>query len=327
MESITKNRQSLPALRAMISRAYGVSRVPLGDDWVTELSHGWFNVAYRIRLRDGAQVVLKIAPPAEVEVLTYERGAMATELAAIRMIHEHTTVPVPAVHFADCSRELCDADYFFMEFVDASNFGIVKEQLPAAERDRYNEALGAVTRELNSITGSGFGPLAGPFVASWRAWFTSMVEDVLRDGERRSVDLGWDYADVRKVFAEHAPTLDEVTEPAFVEWDLWESNVMIRDGRIACVIDHERAFYGDPLIEAGFTAFEAPVFGSSTAFMRGYGRPELSPSERIRRRLYTMYLIAIMIIETRYRGHTDDDQYDWARARLDEFMALFGRTR
>jgi hypothetical protein len=43
--------------------------VPDGDDWASELSHGWFNVAYRIRLRDGAQVVLKIAPPAGVEVL------------------------------------------------------------------------------------------------------------------------------------------------------------------------------------------------------------------------------------------------------------------
>jgi hypothetical protein len=49
MESITKNRQSLPALWAMIERAYGVGRVPEGDDWVDELSHGWFNVAYRIR--------------------------------------------------------------------------------------------------------------------------------------------------------------------------------------------------------------------------------------------------------------------------------------
>src|ERR1700733_511359 len=120
MESITKNRQSLPALRAIIERAYGVGQVPSGSDWVTELSHGWFNVAYRIRLRDGAQVVLKIAPPAGIEVLTYERGAMAIELAAIRLIRERTTVPVPEVHFADSSHEVCDADYFLMEFVDAS---------------------------------------------------------------------------------------------------------------------------------------------------------------------------------------------------------------
>jgi aminoglycoside phosphotransferase (APT) family kinase protein len=327
MESITKNRQSLPALRAMVSRAYGADRVPPGDGWATELGHGWFSAAYRIRLRDGAQVVLKIAPPAGVEVLTYERGAMATELAASRLIREHTTVPVPEIHFADRSREVCDADYFFMEFVDGSNFGMIKQSLSPAERDAYQEALGAVTRELNSIKGSAFGRLGGPGVADWRAYFVSLVDDILNDGARRAVDLGRDYADIREVVESHADTLDEVTEPVFVEWDLWDNNAMIRDGRIVGVIDHERAFYGDPLIEAGFTPFEMPVFGSSTAFMRGYGKPALTASERTRRRLYTLYLIVIMAVEPTYRGHTDTAAYDFARSLLDEMMGLLGRTR
>ena len=109
MDSITKNRQSLDVLRAMVSRGYGPDQVPEDGDWVQEMGHGWFNVAYRIRLRDGAGVVLKIAPPPHVEVMTYERGAMATELAALALIREHTTVPVPAVDFADRSHELCDA--------------------------------------------------------------------------------------------------------------------------------------------------------------------------------------------------------------------------
>ena len=75
---------------------------------------------------------------------------MATELAALALIREQTAVPVPAVDFADLSQELCDADYFFMPFVDADNFGIVRKTLTAAEADRYNEALGAANRELNS---------------------------------------------------------------------------------------------------------------------------------------------------------------------------------
>ena len=34
----------------------------------------------------------------------------------------------------------------------------------------------------------------------------------------------------------------------------------------------------------------------------------------------------IMIIETNYRGHTDTKQYDWARERMQELLALFGRS-
>ena len=326
MESITKNRQPPETLRAMVARAYGPGRVPAADqDWVNELGHGWFNVAYRIRLRDGSNVVLKVAPPPGVELLTYERGAMAIELAALRLISERTSVPVPAVDFADQSHELCDADYFFMPYIDADNLGLISPTLPAADRDAYHEALGAANRELNSIRGAAFGPLAGPGHPSWRAVFTGMVQDVLRDGERRQVDLGWDYDTVRGVFAENEGCLDEVTEPRFVEWDLCQGNVLVSGGAIVSIIDHERAFYGDPLIEAGFAATQLPGFGDSAAFMRGYGHGELTETERLRRRLYCLHLTLIMTIETVYRGHTDPAHYTWARGQLAEAMALFGR--
>jgi aminoglycoside phosphotransferase (APT) family kinase protein len=325
VESITKNRQSLDVLRDMVGRAYGRDRVSAGDGWASELGHGWFNVVYRIRLRDDSSVVLKIAPSPLVEVMTYERAAMATELAALAIIREHTTVPVPAVDFVDRTHELCDADYFFMSFVDADNLGIVKRTLPVDELHRYQEALGAANRELNSIRGTAFGPLAGPGDPSWRAVFTDMVEQVLCDGARQRVDLGWDHDTVRAVFAEYAGCLDEVTDPRYVEWDLWDSNVMVRDGVIVSIIDHERAFYGDPLIEAGFTGTQLPTFGDPTAFIRGYRRDRLTETERVRRRLYCLYLALVMVIETVYRGHTDAVQYDWARGRLTEAMALFGR--
>ncbi|MEU8699011.1 aminoglycoside phosphotransferase family protein [Streptomyces sp. NPDC048680] len=327
MESITKNRQSPEVLRAMIERAYGAAQVPAGNGWASELGHGWFNVAYRIRLRDGAEVVLKIAPPPAVEVMTYEHGAMSIELTTLDLLRTQTTVPVPAVDFADQSRELCDAPYFFMPYIDADNLGIITDTLPTAERDALMEQLGSVNREINAIRGQHFGPLAGPGHASWRQAFTTMIENVLVDGERRGVDIGWDYDTVRAVVAEHADSLDEVTEPRLVEWDLWDSNVMVRDGKIVCIIDHERASYGDPLIEAGFAGTQIAAFGDPAPFMRGYGHGELTETEQTRRRLYCLHLLLIMVIETVYRGHTDTKQYDWARPHLDEAMALLGRTR
>uniref|UniRef100_UPI002A8392B8 phosphotransferase family protein n=1 Tax=Streptomyces sp. CRN 30 TaxID=3075613 RepID=UPI002A8392B8 len=292
MESVTKNRQPTATLRAMVGRAYGPDRVPEGEGWAAELGHGWFNVAYRIRLRDGAEVVLKIAPPPAVEVMTYERGAMATELRMLDLVRAHTSVPVPAVDFADRSHELCDADYFFMPYVDADNLGVIADGLRAVERDAYLEQLGAANRELNSLRGDGFGPLTGPGDPSWRRVFTGMVEDVLGDGERRDVDLGRGYDVVREVLDGHAGSLDEVTEPRLVEWDLWAGNVLVRDGKIVSIIDHERAFYGDPLIENGFAGAQLPsAFGDSRPFMRGYGHAELTGTERVRRRLYCLHLL------------------------------------
>jgi aminoglycoside phosphotransferase (APT) family kinase protein len=328
MESITKNRQSSGTLKAMVARAYGPGQVPEGDatDWATEFGNGWFNVAYRIRLRDGAEVVLKIAPPPGVEVLSYERGAMATELAALELIATHTGVPVPAVHHADTSHELCDADYFFMPFIQGDNLALVREKLPPAERHAYGEALGAANRELNGIRGAAFGRLTGPGHPSWRSFFTGMVEDILQDGERRAVELGFGYGAVRAVLAEHAPALDEVTEPRFVEWDLWDGNVLVRDGEIAGVIDHERAFFGDPLAEHGFLGVHLPAFGDPAAFLRGYGSAPVTQGEVTRHLLYCLYLSLVMVIETVYREFADAGPYVWARERLVESMTLLGAT-
>ena len=329
MESITKNRQGPDVLRAMVERAYGAGQVPAGDGWAEELGHGWFNVAYQIRLRDGTRVVLKIAPPAGVEVMTYERDMMRIEVRALAMIREQTVVPVPAVHHFDQSRELCDADYFFMEFVDGENLGIIREDLPPEQFRAYDEALGAANHALNQIKGEGFGSLLGVQPgATWRQVFTGIVEDVLRDGERRQVDIGWDYDLIREVLAQHAGSLDEVTEPAFIEWDLWESNVMVRDGALLSIIDHERALFGDYLMEAGFVAVELEGMGERPGFLHGYGKETLTPTESVRRRLYNLHLALIMVIETVYRGHTDPaQQYDWAKTKLDDVMETLGRHR
>ncbi|MFE0730164.1 phosphotransferase [Streptomyces antibioticus] len=118
----------------MVERAHGPDRTPEGEGWIGELGHGRFNVAYRVRLRDGYEAVVKIAPPPGAEVMTYERGAMATESAALDLIRKHTAVPVPRVDFADRAQDLCDADWFCMPFIDGDNLSVAGPALPAADR-------------------------------------------------------------------------------------------------------------------------------------------------------------------------------------------------
>jgi aminoglycoside phosphotransferase (APT) family kinase protein len=328
VESITKNRQPVTTLRAMVERAYGPEQVPAGEDFATELSYGFFNALYRIRLRDGAQVVLKIAPPADVELMAREHRMMRNELAAMELVRSRSDVPIPRVDFVDLSGELIDADYFFMEYVDAACFGIAAEagELAPEVVDAGFEHLGELNRELTEIVGPHFGPLEGPGFTSWREAATAWFEDVLRDGEKAAVDLGRPYGEVSRAWEEHAHVLDVVTEPRFVEVDLWMKNSMIRDGRIVAVIDHERAMFGDPLMEAGLTGLDLPAFPDPAPFMRGFGLGELTPRERTRRRLYTLWLAVTMLVETTYRGQSTE-KYRWARAQLDVAMGLLDSSR
>ncbi len=332
MESITKYRQSPATLRAMIGRAYGPDLIPTDDDFATELTEGWFNVAYILRLRDGREVVCKIAPPPGIDVMTYERDMMRGEIAAVRLILERTEVPVPRIDHYDDSHDLITADWFVMPRLPGDNLKQLSTTISPDEYAGGWRVVGTMTRSLNGIIGDGYGRFNQPLFATWREAFTSILEDVLRDGERRSVDLGWPYDQVRTVIADHAHELDAVTEPAFCEWDLWDANAMFHEGRLVGIIDHERAFWGDPLMEAGFVhaSFGWPM---AQAFLDGYGpRPgghdgPFTENETWRRRLYNLHLFLIMTIETSYRGHTTTDQYDLGRARLDDVMASFGARR
>ena len=327
MESITKYRQSPQTLQRMIERAYGSELVPTGDDFATELGHGWFNVAYLLRLADGRDVVMKIAPPPGIEVMTYEKDMLAGEVAVIRLLEQATSVPVPHVDHYDPSCEIIAAPWFVMTYIPGENFGEVGDAWPADRTQAVWHQIGAANAQLNTIVGDGFGRFGVPGVATWREAFTGILEDVLADGERRDVDLGWSYEEVRQAIADHEACLDAVTVPQFCEWDLWASNVMVADDRITGIIDHERAFWGDPILEAGFLAASEASSGDPSGFLAGYGRGPLTPDELDRRRLYNLHLFLIMTIETVYRGHTTTEQLDMARPALDGAMADLGHVR
>lgn len=326
MESLTKNRQGFETLQRLTERAYGADQVPNNTDAVSELGHGWFNVAYKITLNNGDVKVLKVAPA--IEVLSHEVGAMQTEWAAIELIQKETDVPVAPVDFKDDSLELIDVPYFFMPFIEGDDIGELGDAVSEDDIAHYTEEVGALNRTLNHITGPGFGPLLDPHYDNWVDAYRHFFEGTLHDGEKRNVQLGsFDYGTMREILDEFVPQLAEVTTPHYIEQDMWPKAVIFKDGKPLAHIDHERAIFGDPMLEAGFVFMDIPAFGNSEAFNKGYGKTEFTESERARRQLYTLHLAIIMVVESEYRGFDEPDHLAFVNNNLDDMMARFGHTK
>lgn len=49
----------------------------------------------------------------------------------------------------------------------------------------------------------------------------------------------------------------------------------------------------------------------SDAFLKGYGKENFTPAEKIRCRWYDVYLYLIMMFEGTYRHYETQDQYNW----------------
>jgi hypothetical protein len=76
----------------MVEKSFGGLSLAADQDAVTELTEGWFSAVHTIRLSDGREVILKIAPPEDVEVLTYEKHIMPTEAASMRLVRENPAI-------------------------------------------------------------------------------------------------------------------------------------------------------------------------------------------------------------------------------------------
>ncbi|RAU93199.1 phosphotransferase family protein [Paenibacillus sp. YN15] len=306
MESGTKLKLDGAELGMLVREAFGAD-----PEETEELSDGWANTAYRVRLQDGRRMVLKLAPLPEVKQMRYEVKLMQTEVDMLKRLEG--VLPVPRVFVYDNSRSLVASDYFFMEHLDGTPYNKLKPSLSPEEREAVELQLGRYNRTLNEVRGERFGLYAAPAAAEvgWFEVFRGLVEDVLEDGKEMSVDLPVPEQEVLALVEGSRCALDEVTEPRLVHWDLWDGNVFVRDGRIAGLIDFERAMWGDPLIEAYFRN------GTLTeAFRQGYGLEAFSAAQEARVMLYDLYLDLIMHIERPFRQFASPDHEAWTRERL-----------
>lgn len=113
MESLTKNRQDRQTLEQMAAKFFAPSVIL--D--IEELTEGYFNVAYKICLSNGKKVILKVAPPKDVRIMTCEKNIMESEVEAMKMVEDVHGIPVPRVLGFDKSCQICKSPYFFMDMI------------------------------------------------------------------------------------------------------------------------------------------------------------------------------------------------------------------
>ncbi|NEE00678.1 phosphotransferase family protein [Phytoactinopolyspora halotolerans] len=301
MDSRTKRRLPAAELVELVKRATG-----MGADVASEFTDGYFNAVYAVTLDDGRDAVLKIAPDPAVTLLRYEVDLMHAEWEFFARAAE-VGVPVPGVIAADP-----DEGYLLLERLTGTSLESTKRSMTAAQLETVRRELGELCSRLGRATGPVFGyPRRDGHSQSdrWRTSFLTMVDDILTDAVEYQRELPAPAGTVRRLIAQRADVLDEVTTPVLVHFDLWDGNVfVVPDGdgyRVEGVIDGERAFYGDPIAELTSLAIytdPAQMPGLLDGFL---GRP-LTGSESTRLRLYRIYLYLIMVTEGATRDYPDE---------------------
>jgi aminoglycoside phosphotransferase (APT) family kinase protein len=320
MESKTKVNLSADQIEKLVEHVFG--KAPISA--VNEMRDGWFNSAYLIEMGAGEQkYVLKIGPPADAEILTYEKDILRAEVESMKMAATNPQIPVPSILLDDFSRRRLPYDYYFMDFIPGTTWDKLRDGLSAAQNKRIEFRLGEITAHINAMEGPAFGYFAfGQKFNSWTEAFYWMCRLLFADARRFHTPLALSEKEFFHKFDEHQAIFSEVAIPQLVHWDLWAGNIFITfDGEnphIAGIVDFERALWGDPLMEAYLGRLDG-----IPDYMAGYGSDLLaSRTQRLRRIFYNIYLHLIMIIEDGPREYDDKRSVIWAKERLLDDMEM-----
>lgn len=283
------------------------------DDLVTirPLDGGTYNTVEELVLSDGRRLILKTPPLPETPALHHERELLRSEAEFYRGA---ATVGVPAPHVVVLAH-----GRLLMTACPGTPWHLAS--LEEAEQRTLRRELGGLVARLHRVTGPGFGypsGALGPLAPDWRTAFTAMYDALLADARRFRAWLPRPVDEVARTAKRAYDSLDEVTVPRLVHFDLWQGNILVeRDGapRIGGLIDGERMFWGDPLADFVSLALLGDI-EEELEFLTGYqeagGQAEFTSAARQRLALYRSYLYLIMLTETVPRA-ADDDHVSWVR--------------
>ncbi len=285
-----------------------------------ELTAGLCNALYLLDLPEGHKAVLKAADPDKKGLRRGEQWLMRTEVEAMGLASRIGNVPVPEIYAKDLSGDLFGAPLFIMEYVSGQSMGEVARSWSPEEKDEWYEKIGELARRIASLHGPSFGIIgSGRMFPDCHSFFMDFLGMILKDADEGKISLGVETDAVINRLESSADLFNEVTEPRFVHYDLWENNLIIRNGCIAGVLDWERAVFADPLMEERFRNYAL-----RPSFLKGYGKEMLSASETERCLWYDLAMDATLMVEVFYRQYEDRRQYERAGRRLTKTAEKLG---
>jgi Ser/Thr protein kinase RdoA (MazF antagonist) len=141
-----------------------------------------------------------------------------------------------------------------------------------AGRTRFAEDLGQVVGRVHSCAGPWFGDVLGTQKYPDRpSSLHALVDSLLAEAPEDLSSAGRNGLSAALHRAVDAVPADGT--PSLIHGDLWRQNVILRDGRIACLLDFEHGRYADRFLDFGKLdehIFDAYPEGRA-AFLDAYG--------------------------------------------------------
>lgn len=278
---------------------------------LSELNDGCYNISYLITFDDNQEMVMKIAPSNDTEILTYEKDIIKTELLFYKLTDAHTDINVPKIIGEDFSGEIIDSPYYFMTKVEGTPLNKVKGATPK-KRIAIYKTIAEYMAKLHNIKGEEYGYITMQNKCIGKDCFNSLivsVDAIIADAHRKTIKLPFKEKKIYDVFKMAQNAFDEIEYPALTHYDIWDGNIFVIENddklEVTGIIDFERGFYACPA--ADFCQVTHMVdLKHDKYFLQEYNKhanKKIEYSDALMARVwaYRFYLFLIMHVECDYR--------------------------
>ncbi|MGQ0773181.1 MAG: phosphotransferase family protein [Pseudonocardiales bacterium] len=291
-------------VQALCRRAFGPAVRVVS---AVELGNGMYNSTFRVELAGQDPVVLRVAPEPGRQ-FSSERELIRNEYGSVPYLAPIAAL-MPRVLAADFTHDLIGRDYLFQTLLPGVPAPERIGDYPRSAWPGFFAQMGAIARDVHSVRGPHFGPVAGSTCLTWSEAVVDSLITIADDLD----SAGLDSADVREVCKavtqRHLAVLDKITEPRMLSGDLWTVNVMLADGAaeptITGVLDFDRTWWGDPAADWTIRMAAAKPGTERDAFWDTYGPRDTSPAALLRSRIYEARHLGALRLERHRLGNAE----------------------
>ncbi|MEU4679865.1 aminoglycoside phosphotransferase family protein [Micromonospora sp. NPDC023737] len=142
------------------------------------------------------------------------------------------------------------APLLVQEYQDGTPADEAWQTMNPVERLTFAKELGELVGRLHSCSGPWFGDVLGAEKhADVRSFLHALVDSRLAEAPEDITSAGRDGLSAAMHHAIDTVPSDGV--PALTHGDLWRQNILLRGGRIACLLDFEHGLYADRFLDFG----------------------------------------------------------------------------
>lgn len=282
---------------------------------ITRLKGGYKNFVYLIETQTN-KYVLKIQPENELSLLTIERNTLVWE-KEILIKFESIDIPSPKLLYFDNTRSICESPYILMSYLSGDVYSKVKNKLSITERVNIEYNLGKICKKICSLKSDIF--YISGISQSYK--YNSNFEAILNLYNMLMLDVkianikidNFDDTEFKLLIIYFKNDLNNIDSICYTPTDLWDGNILVKDGQISGIIDFGEVYLIDKLMTFYFHDIHDV---QSEAFMQGFGIESFNESESIRIIIYKIIMLLKMIIEKNYRNYIELSSYTWINKKI-----------